>query len=295
MTGWTTSPNTGLADFTVSTDLIHGASVTPGTPHLAALHRSSGSALLHRTRLVWQSRRVLEPAALLLVLLLSLAAGLLFWTADEMREGETLMQDRQWLLALRVTDDPAQLLGGSTALQLAREITALGSPWFLMLIVGGSAGVLAASRHWRMAMFLVAATVTGAMFNTGLKQVFARARPDLVPHEVIVTNASFPSGHAFGAAMIYLTLAALLSRRIQQPAARLLLLVLAIGVTAAVGVSRVALGVHWPSDVLAGWAAGAAWALASWTIADWTGWIAPRSKALLNAADGPSATDKPQR
>ena len=94
------------------------------------------------------------------------------------------------------------------------------------------------------------------MFNTGLKQVFARARPDLVPHEVIVTNASFPSGHAFGAAMIYLTLAALLSRRIQQPAARFLLLVLAIGVTAAVGVSRVALGVHWPSDVLAGWAAG---------------------------------------
>ena len=238
---------------------------------------------------------MLEPAALLLVLLLSLAAGLLFWTADEMREGETMMRDRQWLLALRMTADPAQLLGGSTTLQLAREVTALGSPWFLMLLVGGSAGVLAASRHWRMAIFLVAATVAGAMFNTGLKQVFARARPDLVPHEVIVTNASFPSGHAFGAAMIYLTLAALLSRRIQQPAARTLLLVLAIGVTAAVGISRVALGVHWPSDVLAGWAAGAAWALASWTIADWTGWIARRSEALANAVESPSAADKPLR
>ena len=251
--------------------------------------------MLHKTRLAWQSRRLLEPAALLLVLLLSLTAGLLFWTADEMREGETMMRDRQWLLALRMTADPAQLLGGSTTLQLAREVTALGSPWFLMLLVGGSAGVLAASRHWRMAILLVAATVAGAMFNTGLKQVFARARPDLVPHEVIVTNASFPSGHAFGAAMIYLTLAALLSRRIQQPAARVLLLVLAIGVTAAVGISRVALGVHWPSDVLAGWAAGAAWALASWTIADWTGWIARRSEALANAVESPSAADKPLR
>jgi len=142
-------------------------------------------------------------------------------------------------------------------------------------------------------MFLVAATVAGAMFNTGLKQVFARARPDLVPHEVIVTNASFPSGHAFGAAMIYLTLAALLSRRIQQPAARVLLLVLAIGVTAAVGVSRVALGVHWPSDVLAGWAAGAAWALASWMIAGWIGWLAPRSEAPPRAPERPGADDAP--
>lgn len=137
-----------------------------------------------------------------------------------------------------------------------------------MLLAGGSVGVSAASRHWRIAMFLVAATVAGAMFNTGLKQAFARARPDLVPREVIVTNASFPSGHAFGAAMIYLTVAALLSGRIRQPAARAMLLVLAIGVTAAVCVSRVALGVHGPSDVLAGWAAGAAWALASWMIAD---------------------------
>jgi undecaprenyl-diphosphatase len=241
---------------------------------------------------MYSNRRFFEPAALLLVLLLSLAAGVLVWTADEMREGETLMRDRQWLLAFRMPNDPTQLLGGAPIRQLAREITTLGSPWFLMLLVVGSAGVLAAARLWRMACFLVMATVAGALFNTVLKEIFARARPDLVSHEVIVSNASFPSGHAFGAAMIYLTLAALLSRRIQQPAARGLLLILAIGVTAAVGLSRIALGVHWPSDVLAGWAAGAAWALACWMIVDWTGWIAPRSVSLMNEEDSPNVVGR---
>jgi undecaprenyl-diphosphatase len=227
--------------------------------------------------------RLLKPAALLLVLLLSLAVGMFFWTADEMREGETLMRDRQWLLALRMAADPAQLLGGPATLQLTREINALGSPWFLMLLVGGSAGVLAAARFWRMALFLVVTTVAGALVDTALKGIFDRARPDLVPHEVMVTNASFPSGHAFGAAMTYLTMAALLSRLIRQPVARVLLMFLAVGVAVAVGVCRVALGVHWPSDVLAGWAAGAAWALASWMIADWTGWIGPHGVALPNS------------
>ena len=232
----------------------------------------------------WRTRHRLEPTVLVIVLLLSLATGAFVWTADEMREGETLLRDRQWLLALRVPARPELLLGGASSLQLAREVTALGSPWFLMLLVGGVAAVLAAARHWRLALFIVAATSAGAIFNTGLKHAFARVRPDLVPHEVAVTNASFPSGHAFGAAMIYLTLAALLARRIEQRVARALLLALAIGVAAAVGVSRVALGVHWPSDVLAGWAAGAAWAFASWLVADATGWIAPRHFAQLRRA-----------
>lgn len=77
---------------------------------------------------VLRSRHLLEPAALLLVLLMSLAAGVFVWTADEMREGETLLRDRQWLLALRAPNDMATLLGGASALQLAREVTALGSP-----------------------------------------------------------------------------------------------------------------------------------------------------------------------
>ena len=228
---------------------------------------------------VLRSRHLLEPAALLLVLLMSLAAGVFVWTADEMREGETLLRDRQWLLALRAPNDVATLLGGASALQLAREVTALGSPWFLVLLVGGVGGVLIAMHQRRLALFIVVATSGGALLNTGLKHAFERARPDLVPHEVIVANASFPSGHAFGAAMVYLTLAALLTFRMQPRAARVILLVLAIGVALAVGVSRVALGVHWPSDVLAGWAAGSAWALANWIIANATGWFGARDRS----------------
>ncbi|PZO13422.1 MAG: PA-phosphatase [Burkholderiales bacterium] len=206
-------------------------------------------------------------------MLLSLAAGAFVWTADEMREGETMLRDRQWLLALHISSQADHLLGGAPVLQLAREVTALGSPWLLCLLVGGVAGVLMAMRQRRLAFFIVASTSAGALFNTALKQGFERARPDLVPHEVIVLNASFPSGHAFGAAMVYLTLAALLTLRLELRAPRAVLLALAIGVTLAVGVSRIALGVHWPSDVLAGWAAGSAWALATWLVANTTGWF----------------------
>lgn len=218
-------------------------------------------------------QHLIEPTALLLVLLLSLAAGAFVWTADEMREGETMLRDRQWLLTLRVPSQADHLLGGAPVLQLAREVTALGSPWLLCLLVGGVAGVLVAMRQRRLALFILVSTSAGSVFNAALKQGFERARPDLVPHEVIVTNASFPSGHAFGAAMVYLTLAALLTLRLELRAPRAVLLALAIGVSLAVGVSRIALGVHWPSDVLAGWAAGSAWALATWLIANATGWF----------------------
>ena len=121
-----------------------------------------------------------------------------------MREGETLLRDQQWLLALRTPDHAEHLLGGASALHLAREVAALGNPWFLRLLVGGVAGVLTVMREWRLALFIVVSTSASALFNTASKQGFERARPDLVPHEVIVANASFPSGHAFRAAMVYL-------------------------------------------------------------------------------------------
>lgn len=236
----------------------------------------SGKSMNKKLRAI-RFRHLMEPTALLLVLLMSLTAGAFFWTADAMREGETMLRDQQWLLALRVPDHAEQLLGGASALQLAREVTALGSPWFLWLLVGSAAGVLAAMRQWRLALFIVVSTSAGGLFNTALKHAFERSRPELVPHEVIVANASFPSGHAFGAAMVYLTLAALLTTKLEPRPARAMVLTLAIGVTLAVGVSRVALGVHWPSDVLAGWAAGSAWALATWLIANGTGWFHRRT------------------
>ncbi len=137
---------------------------------------------MHQSLQILRTRHLLAPTALLLILLVSLAAGVFFWTADEMREGETLLRDRQWLLALRAPNDVASLLGGASALQLAREVTALGSPWFLVVLVGGVGGVLFAMHQRRLATFIVVSTSGGALLNTGLKHVFERARPDLVPH-----------------------------------------------------------------------------------------------------------------
>jgi undecaprenyl-diphosphatase len=105
------------------------------------------------------------------------------------------------------------------------------------------------------------------LLSTVLKMGFERPRPDLVPHATRVYTASFPSGHAMLSAVTYLTLGALLAR--VQPNRRLkaYLIGLALCITLLVGASRVYLGVHWPSDVLAGWCGGAAWAALCWFIA----------------------------
>jgi undecaprenyl-diphosphatase len=107
------------------------------------------------------------------------------------------------------------------------------------------------------------------LLSTLLKMGFDRPRPDLVPHGALVYTASFPSGHATLSAVVYLTLGALLARVQPRLVLKLYLLGLAILLTVMVGVSRVYLGVHWPTDVLAGWAVGAAWALLCWATALW--------------------------
>ena len=114
----------------------------------------------------------------------------------------------------------------------------------------------------RGAAFLVVVAVVGGMLlSTGLKLGFERPRPDLVPHGARVYTASFPSGHAMLSAVTYLTLGALLARVQERRRVKAFFIGLAVVLTLLVGVSRVYLGVHWPSDVLAGWCVGAAWAV----------------------------------
>jgi undecaprenyl-diphosphatase len=119
------------------------------------------------------------------------------------------------------------------------------------------------------ALFVVLAVVGGAALETLLKVGFARPRPELVPHLVDVNSLSFPSGHAMMATITYLTLGVLLARAQERRRMKLYLLTVATFVALLVGISRIYLGVHWPTDVLAGWCVGAAWALACWLIATW--------------------------
>ncbi|MBO9603256.1 MAG: phosphatase PAP2 family protein [Novosphingobium sp.] len=199
----------------------------------------------------------------ILVLFLAGAAGLLAFlmVASEVREGETLAFDRWLLLALRDPAHPAVPVGPAWVRQMLTDFTSLGGTPVLTLITVASAGYLLVARRVETALFLVVAIAGGALASTSLKLLFSRARPELVQHLVEVTNASFPSGHAMNSAVTYLTLGALLARTEKSTAIRIYLIALAILLTLTIGFSRVYLGVHWPSDVIAGWCLGGAWAV----------------------------------
>ncbi len=168
--------------------------------------------------------------------------------------------DEHVLRSLRTAADPAVPLGPRWLTVAAHDVTALGGYTVLTVLTLAVAGFLALRRRWvSVALVLLAAGGGGAICE-GLKGVFARPRPAVVPHLVEVHNASFPSGHSGAAAAVYLSLAVLLAGRISRPAVRAYLIGAAVLLTLLVGVSRVFLGVHYPTDVLGGWALGASWA-----------------------------------
>ncbi|WP_448206067.1 phosphatase PAP2 family protein [Azospirillum sp. sgz302134] len=209
---------------------------------------------------------------LMLLIGMAVAAGLILsfgLLAGEVMEGETVSFDRAILLALRVAGDPATPLGPGWLQNAARDITALGSIAVLSLITLLTLGFLLLLRKRGAALLVFLAVGGGMTISSLLKSEFERPRPDLVPHGDIVFTASFPSGHALISAVVYLTLGALLARLVGRRRLKAYVLVVAIGLTLLIGSSRVYLGVHWPTDVLAGWCVGAAWASLCWLVALW--------------------------
>jgi undecaprenyl-diphosphatase len=189
--------------------------------------------------------------------------------ADAVGEGETHACDTRVLLALRTPGNMADPLGPRWLEEAIRDVTALGSTIVLTLMVLMVAGflILTAKRH--AAVAVVVSVATGVLISQTTKLAYARPRPDLVPHGAEVLTASFPSGHAMMAAVVYLTLGALLSRTQADRRVKVYILAVAALLTILVGASRVYLGVHWPTDVLAGWALGAAWAMVCWLAMLW--------------------------
>jgi undecaprenyl-diphosphatase len=219
-----------------------------------------------RSRLrAWFAQRdlVLLTGALLLV-----ALGWAFVEiADEVIEGETQDIDDRILMALRERDNPADPIGPPWLEELGRDMTALGGVLVLTTLTAAVLGFLLIQRKSHAALFLAVATGGALVASLVLKNSFDRPRPDVVPHLSDVMTSSFPSGHSMLSAAIYLTLGAMLARMSEQKRLKLYFLAIAMVLTSLVGLSRVYMGVHYPTDVLAGWTIGLAWAVLCWLAA----------------------------
>lgn len=210
------------------------------------------------------SRRT--PWLMVAAAVVALGLALLVWLGRELNEGDGAAFDRAVMLAMRVPGDPGQPIGPEWLPSAVRDITALGSSTVLTLVVAATALFLALRGRWRSVALVLAATLSGGVAVTLVKALVGRARPELVERLMVEASNSFPSGHAANSAIVYLTLATLLFPVVQEARMRAFVLGAALLVTLMVGVSRVYLGVHWPSDVLAGWAFGSAWALLWWRV-----------------------------
>ena len=208
-----------------------------------------------------------ELGTLILIVLICAGLWLFIEVADEVVEGDTQSLDREILLMMREPGNTKEPLGPGWLEEMLRDLTALGGNVVLTGLTLAVAGFLALAGRPRTVWFLLVAIGGALVVSQLMKSGFDRPRPDLVPHGSIVYTRSFPSGHSMLAAATYLSLAALLMRVLPRRRLRAYVLLVAIITTLLVGASRVYLGVHWPSDVLAGWTAGAAWALACWAVA----------------------------
>jgi undecaprenyl-diphosphatase len=210
--------------------------------------------------------RRLESRALLILLAAAAAIWAFFGVAGEMMEGETNAFDRAVLLALRNPANLSDPVGSRSFEEAMRDVTALGG--FTVLTLVTLVGVLVFLFHGRRrhALVLGGAVLLANFTSEIAKTIYGRPRPDLVPHGSYVYSASFPSGHSMLSAATYLTLAMLIASLEGRRSTKILAYVLAVVLILAIGFSRVYLGVHWPSDVLAGWSLGAAWSLLAWMV-----------------------------
>lgn len=204
-------------------------------------------------------------------LLIGVGVCLLLWgflaLASEVMEGDTKSLDTKILVALRKADDPSRPVGPAWVENSLLDLTAIGGPVVLGLVVLSVVGFLVLQARYRTAIVVLATAASGEIATFVLKNAFLRPRPDVVPHLRDVTTSSFPSGHAMDSAIVYLTLGAMLMRLAERRITKIYCIGMAIFLTLIVGISRVYLGVHYPTDVAAGWMFGFFWASLCWIVA----------------------------
>jgi len=188
---------------------------------------------------------------------------------DMVREGELHETEIRWMRDLRSPDDPAHPIGPSWLERWSREITALGSGSVLTLLTLLVVGYLLIERGYASATLLLVAVGGGTLLTTALKGFFDRDRPSVVPHLTDALFKSYPSGHSMMSSVVYLTVAVLLARTMERRRVKIYCVSAALFLSFIVGLTRVYLGVHYPTDIVAGWAGGTAWALLCWLTAYW--------------------------
>ncbi len=193
---------------------------------------------------------------------------LFVWGGIELRD--LFMVDRaqqfdEWmLLSFRDADNPQYLFGPHWVDEAVRDITALGGPAVLTFMIAIVTIYLLLRKKYKSALLVVVVTIGGLLISLLLKDIFLRDRPDIVPALMVETSPSFPSGHSMLSAVVYLTLGSLLSRIETNPRIRIYIISIAILTVIMIGLTRIMLGVHFPTDVLVGWIVGFFWATLCW-------------------------------
>ena len=210
----------------------------------------------------------LNEAGILLIVLAVLAGTLIFISiANDVVEGETQHFDNYILKSLREPGDVSQPIFPDWVTNAMEDITSLGSATIIVLFTVIVIGYLLIQKKYYWLWFVLIATIGGAILVWGLKEFIGRTRPTVVTHLLEEKSLSFPSGHSMMSAIVYLTQAALLSRIQENKKAKIYIIAIALLLTFLIGISRVYIGVHYPTDVLAGWVAGISWALLCWYVA----------------------------
>jgi undecaprenyl-diphosphatase len=209
------------------------------------------------TRVYQFIRKVVTKDMTVMATMLIIVGGTLGFIElfDEVREGDTESFDHFVMEYVGAHRGPDWLP------DVVRDLTALGAGSVLTLATAAVLGFLILRRQYHAFWFVLLAVVGGYLLSANLKEVIGRERPAIFDHGETVSSMSFPSGHAMMSAVVYLTLGGLLVRLVKERLLKIYILALASCATVIVGLTRIYMGVHWPTDVLAGWTAGLVWAL----------------------------------
>lgn len=211
--------------------------------------------------LIRWTRRHIEITFLALLSMIVAAVWTLAELSDEVIEGSTRNLDRDILLLLRTPGDLSDPIGPLWLEEMGRDFTALGGVAVLTLTTLAVSVFFLLRHRWQSMLYILVTVGGGILISDLAKELIDRPRPDLVPHGSNVHTASFPSGHSMMAAVVYLSLGVMIARMQPRLVLKVYVLSVALLLTILVGISRVYLGVHWPTDVAAGWLAGGAWAM----------------------------------